>query len=385
MNTEKLYQERLNQINIAFNHQEPDSVPIISQFETWAIGYSNKKTADVLNDNEEEFQCFKKVYEDMYFDAALIGFLTRDTRMYETLGNSPYFYSEDGVCVQHKECCYMNEDEYDALIADPVKYTVNTYYKKKYPSFNFDYPQSYEALKNSFGVFMHFIQKAASSAERYKRELGLPVLPSGIGVMPADLIMDYYRGLKNTLADVRRRPQKVAEAAEALFPMALGDITKGASSLPPFPYCLFPMHIPTYLNPKQFEKIYYPTFSRMIKTLHGMGANIGMVMEGNWEHLYDFINELPNNAVLGFLDNEDIFKAKEEIGETIAIAAGHSGSMLKYNSEQENIDFAKKLVDEVAHGGGFMLTLSTMLLAKDEIDPENLKAVNKFVHEYRRK
>ena len=53
MNTEKLYQERLNQINIAFNHQEPDSVPIISQFETWAIGYSNKKTADVLNDNEE--------------------------------------------------------------------------------------------------------------------------------------------------------------------------------------------------------------------------------------------------------------------------------------------------------------------------------------------
>ena len=116
-----------------------------------------------------------------------------------------------------------------------------------------------------------------------------------------------------------------------------------------------------------------------------MGANIGMVMEGNWEHLYDFINELPNNAVLGFLDNEDIFKAKEEIGETIAIAAGHSGSMLKYNSEQENIDFAKKLVDEVAPGGGFMLTLSTMLLAKDEIDPENLKAVNKFVHEYRRK
>ena len=111
-----------------------------------------------------------------------------------------------------------------------------------------------------------------------------------------------------------------------------------------------------------------------------MGGKVILVIEGNWEHLYDFLNELPKDFAICLLDEEDIFRAKTEIGGTVALAGGCNPSMLRFWTKEQCISHAGKLLDKVAPGGGFLFTSTTLLLAKNDVNPENMRAMNEYVH-----
>ena len=83
-----------------------------------------------------------------------------------------------------------------------------------------------------------------------------------------DLIGDFLRGVKGIYMDVRQRPEKIIEACEAMLPM---QVKRG---LPAKTHKLgevfMPLHLGTYLRKKDFEKIYWPSFSKFI---HIMAEN----------------------------------------------------------------------------------------------------------------
>lgn len=336
----------------------------------------------VLGKPEEEFKCFEKVYSDIYYDCMMMTFLTRNIYMYEPLGNSPYFYSSDDITVQHKECCYMTREDYPAFIEDPWKFTVQEYYKRKYPSFHLPYPESYEALKKSMLSFMGFIEKAQMSADYYRKTIGMPGIMSVTGVMPFDMILDSYRGLKPGLTDVRKCPDLLAEAAEALVPVVLNHVLKGREKLDSFPLIFFPLDCASYLSAKQFERLYWPTFSKILNTLHDMGAKVLLATPGNWKHLYGFLNQLPKNFAACMVDKDDIFEAKKAIGDNVTLVGGLTPDILRCADINTCKDYCKRLIDECAPGGGFMVTESTMLLAPDDCVVDTYKEMHTFIHEY---
>jgi hypothetical protein len=56
--------------------------------------------------------------------------------------------------------------------------------------------------------------------------------------------------------------------------------------------------------------------------------------------------------------------------------------LLYHGTKRENINYAKRLIDELAADGGFMFSQNKMVSYPNDCKAENLKAVNDFVREY---
>ncbi|MFZ7121951.1 MAG: uroporphyrinogen decarboxylase family protein [Eubacteriaceae bacterium] len=382
MNNQDLYCERRKRIECSFQHKEPDRVPIMANVETWAMFYSGKKSMEVMGNPKAEFACFDKVFRDFWFDSTFISFLTHDVNIHQSLGGEQFFYSSDGVSIQYKDHSFMKETEYLDFIKDPLKYTMNVEFSRRFPKLNQPYPENYKSLKQAFDFYQSFIRKATMAEEYYKSSVGMPIMTQGTATMPVDYFHDYYRGMDKIMIDIRRRPEEIIEAAEALVPIVLNQITRGQSKVEPFPFVFFPLHLPTYISRKHFEKIYYPSFMKVLQGLNDAGGKALIALEGNWEHLYDFVNDIPKNFAACVVDDCDIIRAKKEIGDNVTLIGGLPTSLLRYGTKEECIDFAKKLIDDCAPGGGFMITTTRLLLAPNDVNVDNMRAVNEFIHEY---
>lgn len=381
-NLDKLYEERKNRIATTILHKEPDCVPVVHNAETWNLGYAGVKSIDIENDMDKEFEAFGKPLEDIYCDGVLVNCLSKELNLYNSLGGGAYFYSSDGVTIQHKEYVFMKDDEYSQFIDDPMKFALEVIFPRKYPNLNKPYPENLNALRQSLSSFGRFMQRQTASVQFHKDKYGMPVIVGGIGQAPFDVIFDFYRGFKGTMADMRRRPQEIIKACEALEPLLMETILQGRTSLEPFPYIFFPLHAPTFLNKKQFETLYWPTFRNILYKLNELGGKALIYLEGDWTHLYDFVNDFPKDFAFAMIEKDDIFTAKEKIGKTVALSGGIDLGMLRNCTKDQCIDHVKKVIDQCAPGGGFIFSTDKSLLAPDDVNIENYKAVYEYVHTY---
>ncbi len=213
----------------------------------------------------------------------------------------------------------------------------------------------------------------------------MPVLTGTTIQPPMDLIFDYFRGFRGISVDMRRQPDLLEQAVEALYPYckALLGIAPGTNSVPQFPCYFTMMHAPTFLNPKQFGRFFWPTYLRMLHIIHDLGGTVMINMEGKWESKFEYINDMPKDFAICMIEADDAFEAKKRIGKNVAVAGGMPIAMLKYNTKQECIDYAKKLIDECAPGGGYIFTTDRHFITGSDIKLENVIALHDFVHNYR--
>ncbi len=380
---DNLYNERLELFITTVNHQEPSRVPIMSMIETFAVAYANSTINECLESPQKEFEVFSKVYKDFYYDGAAYFGLTRSMAVFKALGNNAYFISEDGCTLQHGENCPMTAEDYDDFISDPMKWTDNVFLKRKYPNLNLPYPQNKEALKTAALAHANFGKKMAETPRYLKENLDMPLMAGRASSAPMDFIFDYYRGFTGTIIDLRRIPEKVKAATEALVDLSIKMATHGAPKLESYPWIFTPLHIPTYLGSKKFAEFYWPYYKKMLMAIYELGGKVFAMFEGNWENYYEYLQELPKNFVIGALEADDIVKAKKEIGNTITLVGGMLIDKLKYGTKSECIDYAKNIVDQCAPGGGYIFSTNVELLSGGDVNPENLKAVNKAIHVYR--
>ncbi|MFA0816730.1 MAG: uroporphyrinogen decarboxylase family protein [Anaerofustis sp.] len=380
---ENTYQDKVNRILTTVNHKEPDRVPILSMIGTFAISYANSSIQEIEEHPEKEIEVYCKPHEAIYSDATFTCGIISDPKSARLIGSKGHFISEDGQTIQHSEITPMEADEYPELIADPFGYTFNKMLPRKAKKLDEAYPESYNAVRD---LIEHMKIKGAVEAqleETLKEKYQLPVLSKNVVYPPMDIIFDYYRGFKGISLDLRRQPDQLLGGINALEEMAnmLMGIAPNAASVPEFPFYPTMMHLPTFISPKQFEKFFWPTYERLFQRLHSLGGKLIMFLEGTWAPKYEFLNSMPENFAVGILEEDDVFEAKKKIGDRLTIAGGMPSDMLKYASEQECIDHAKKVVDACAPGGGFIFSTNRELISKGDVNLNNLIAVNRYVHE----
>lgn len=378
------YQEKVERILTTIKHQEPDRVPILSMFETWCISYVNSSIKEIEENPEKEIEIYSKPHGDVYSDATFMCGLLTDAKSARIIGSKGHFISEDGQTVQHKEITPMLPEEYPELVKDPMGYMFNTMLPRKAKNLAKGYPENYNTIKE---LVNHWKVKSAVQAKLQnvlKDKYKLPVLTQNNAYPPMDIIFDYLRGFKGISIDLRRNPDDLLAGINALeeFSNQFMGIAPDAESVPEFPLYTTMMHIPTFINPKQFEKYFWPTYEKMFNRIHQLGGKLVMFLEGKWEPKYEFLNSMPKNFAVGILEEDDVFVAKKKIGDNITIAGGMPLNLLKYSTKEKCIDYAKRLVDECAPGGGYIFTSSRALLSKNDLNVENLIAVNNYVHEY---
>lgn len=376
----KLYEARVNRIKTTANHQEPDRVPVIANTLTWSIAYAGSTVQECIDDTDKQVEVYSKKFNDIYWDGTLFEGLIVPMKTLGILGSKTYFVSSDGVTIQHHENTPMLEEEYPELIEDPLKFLINKFFPRKFPVLNKSYPDNLASLKEAAVALADFVQARQKVTGAVQKEHGVVAIAGAKAYPPFDVIFDRLRGFKGVSLDMRRCPDKLTAACEALFPMYMQLAASAIAG--DFPYAICTLHAPTFLGPKNFERFFWPTFKRMLLNIHEMGSKTILFMEGNWTPLYDYLNELPKSSAIALLEADDVFEAKKRIGDKLTIMGAVPTSLLKYGTKAECLDFAKKLIDECAPGGGFMLSIEQALLSKGDVNIENLKAVNQFVHEY---
>lgn len=359
---------------------EPDRIPIQAKVANFAMGYNGKTAKECYEDPQAERESWAKVYNDVYYDGISGLGMNFPFKAYLDLETETYFISRNQVTLQHHESAHMTVDEYDEFINDPITYIANKAAYRKLGVLRKPYPESYQILKGAF-IEMDEYKKRSAANKKYAEDiLGLPVVTSGTMSHVCDMFFDFVRGFTPTLGDMRRCPDNVLKAIEALIPYYENSIPKKDKA--EFPFIYNTCHIPTFLSKEFFGKFFWPYYQRMITQAYESGTRTMSFCEGKWEQHFDYLNELPKGALIALLESDDIIKAKKLIGDKVILAGGMPLSLLKYGTIEECKEHAKKVIDACAPGGGFIFTTDKSLLDVNDIKAENLIALNDFVHEY---
>ncbi len=212
------------------------------------------------------------------------------------------------------------------------------------------------------------------------QDCGFPEYFQGIAGPPFDLISHSMRGMNGTMQDMFRQPDTVLRACEKMLEIQLAR---------PVPRPSENGHIrifitntrgsDDFMSTKHFEKFYWPTFKKLIKTLIERGATPCIFFEGNFTSRLEYLLQLPKGKFLVRLDTTDILKAKEVLKGHACIQGNVPSSLLQVGSVKQVKDYCKQLIDSVGGGGGFILSPRS---STDEVKPENLKTMIEFTQEY---
>ncbi|TYC83636.1 uroporphyrinogen decarboxylase family protein [Acetobacterium wieringae] len=377
-----LYNERIGRMVNAVEHKPNDRVPMLSLMETWALSYSKVTIPEVLADPELEYKAYAKVFSEFKADAALGIGLSAPIKFNNALGGAIMNTDTGTMQIKTGHSEIMLPEEYDQFIANPVKFITNVILPRKVEIFKSGSTQEkFGKMGAAIGEMAKYGQQAGQHKERLKQEYGFPALYGTASLMPGDYFLDYLRDFKGTMSDVKRCPQKLADACMAMVEPCI----KSTLAMSPKPsdgsYLALFLHLPQFLRPKEFERIYWPSFKAYIEFFAARGYKFLIMFEKNWSHLYEYLQELPKNCILGLFEEDDLVVAKKAIGNTICIGGGIKTNDLYFKTPQECIDNVKKLVDEVAPGGGFVFTTDKSLLSPTDARPENYKAVTDYIAE----
>ncbi|AFV02164.1 MULTISPECIES: uroporphyrinogen decarboxylase family protein [unclassified Dehalobacter] len=381
-----LYQKRVERVYKAINLEQPDRVPISSALGTWSSYYAGYTDSESNWDLDKCSKSLLKVVNDIPMDV-LHMFYARPGGMYQALGSKSFHYLNESNIVQYSDenAEVMTSEEYPEFIKDPFRFMVEKVLPRKYSELAKESPAKDLALaKGAMQFGMYGAKKGAAEANLIT-QYGIPMLFDGLAIMPLDWIADFFRGIKGAFMDMRRRPEELLEAAQALTPLVIRFGMGQMFSTPPKAnpkIILLPLHLPTMLKTADFDKFYWPMFKTIIEAFVANGVIPMPFYEGDWSRYYDHLQDLPAKKTLGWFEHGDSKELKQKLGNTMCILGLFPLTLLQYGTKEECITKAKELLDDLAPGGGYIFSTDKELLSAADGKVENIIAVNKFVMEY---
>ncbi|MCG1025844.1 MULTISPECIES: uroporphyrinogen decarboxylase family protein [Dehalobacter] len=383
-NINPLYQEKLTRLNTAFKRGTPDRVPVLPIIETFGPYHAGVSVEDAyVKDPNILFQVYNKINEEFYLDGILENGNVLPLKMLSNFGEGLYTLTDKGFVIKGSHGQTMMPDEYEQLIANPFDFLVNVIIPRKFPVLKNDIEGNLGRLQKAVGEMMEFLHYNAVVDGRIENELGLPVLAKGLAILSPDMLLDYLRDFVGVSSDIRRKPQEFYAACEALFissmEMAIGAYTTPEDNKG---VIFVPLHLPTFLKPKDFEKFYFPFMSKFVDEVSvKRGYKIFFFMENNWMPYLDILQGLPDGNIIGLFENGDLKKIKDSIGNKFCIVGGMPIDLLRLGTVEKCLDKAKECLQLYAPGGNYIFSTDKNLVSLNDAKPENLAAVCQYIHE----
>jgi len=283
--------------------------------------------------------------------------------------------------IQHPERSFMEADEYDELIENPHEFIL----EKCAPRMNRGYAQGEVMRAMNFAKYVlatmdfnkEFAVANAIMIERYGY-FSPPPGSTALQAVPFDFIADFYRGFSKIPLDMRRRPEKLLAAMEALMPYLIWLGQNKVQS--PLGCNMIMTHMGVFLNNKDFAKFYWPTFHKICHICAERGQAMQIFLEGDWTRFIDFLQDLPQGTRL-YMEYGDPQQFKDRLGKKMVLGGFYPLTLLGTASKEKCIDKAKELIDILAPGGNFFFCFDKSALNLTDINPENYVAVLEYALE----
>ena len=409
---EELLREREQRIADAINLKIPDRVPVACDLGFFVAKYTGIPCSDAYYDCDSWYAAYRKTLQEFQPDMAFtrpftpgkgLEYLDPKYMKWPGYGLDPYHG------FQAIEIEGLRDNEYDLFLNNPADYMIRHHLPRRNGALEFlsklpdlsdnSWIEPWAAQNLAMFVTEPEVEAAISNLQKAGRELrkwhskagefsqilkdfGIPTLYQGAAMPPFDIISHSVRGMKGTMLDMYRRPDKLLEACEFLLQKTL------ARPIPkPNEYGNTRMFMTNtrgsddFMSMEQFKTFYYPSFKKLVMTLIEGGATPCIFFEGNFTSRLEYLLEFPKGSILARFDTTDIFRAKEILKDHLCIEGNIPSSLLQMGSVQDVKDYCKKLIDVLGKDGGYILGPRS---STDEVKPENLKAMIEFTKEYGR-
>ncbi|KPU43575.1 uroporphyrinogen decarboxylase (URO-D) [Oxobacter pfennigii] len=322
---------------------------------------------------------FDKVCQEFISDTLPVSSF-RFPAAFQILESKQFVMSSSGF-MQHPEVIGMEPEEYDELIKAPYDFIVSKVLPRVFAALDTDpttrsivFAKAMKSFLDDFAVYGGITGKLR---QKYGYAISSP-LSGGFTLAPLDIIADWARGFTGIVTDIRRFPEKVEAACEAVVPIAL------KMGIPPKPSIdgttFIPLHMGPFMREKDFAKFYWPTFKKVVQALADSGQGVSIFVEQNWMRFIDYLYELPENTQMKF-EYGDPKLVKDKLGKKHILSGFYPVTLLKTGTKEQCIDKAKELIDILAPGGRYWFDFDKSVLVPENVNLENLKAVLQYVYE----
>jgi hypothetical protein len=383
---EQLYKTRVGRFIKAIKLEESDRVPVMLPTGNFPAYWAGSSFRELMYDYQKGGEIWKKYMKefgdmDTFSGPAFIpsgklaeAFPTKQQKL-PGLG-----LPIDARMNEFVEGEYMMADEYDLYMKDPTDYNLRVMaprtadffapFKKLPPMRGMMGAQTFisiladpemAALVKKFQS-MNDEQKKYMAAQveinSYIRAQGYPAL-GGFGMMAQsafDHFADALRGTKGIIMDIYRQPKKLHEAMEWHLNLS---IETGVKNYPmtDCPVCIMPLHKgdDMFMSDKQFAEFYWPTYQRLLLAMINEGMVPMPFAEGKYTSRLKQITDTPPSSVVWWFDQTDMKEAKRVLGKISCIVGNVPTSTMITGNAQQVTDACKKLIEDCAPGGGYIL------------------------------
>lgn len=407
----EIRKEREQRIMDAVHLKPTDRIPVISSIGYFAAKYAGIPCSAAYYDFNAWYNAYKKTLQDfqpdmLYPEGYKSGKALEILEPYQM--RWPGYNLDPFESHQSIEVDNMKDDEYDYYMNDPADYMLRIHASRTSENMAglANLPKLSEIGFGAMGLQMlamafsdpklskavHTLEKAGRQMRRDQVKMakfnklifnmGYPDMFNGAAMPPFDVVSHSVRGMKGTMLDIYRQPEKVIEMCEYLLkktierplppPTENGHIrifmtnTRGSDD---------------FMSTKIFDKFYWPTFKKLVMSLVKRGATPFIFFEGNFTSRLEYLLEFPKGSLLARFDTTDIHRAKDVLKGHLCIEGNVPSTLLQVGSVQEVKDYCKNLIDTVGKGGGYILSPRS---STETANPANLKAMIEFTKEYGR-
>jgi uroporphyrinogen-III decarboxylase len=406
---QELYDERLKRVHDAIALRVPDRVPLIPVIEAFPMYYSGITIQEAMNDYDKAAAAYDKFFEDFDPDLAWDPIFMYPAKILELVDLKWFRWPGRGLepnrIYQFIEGEYMKADEYDELAHDPTNFIQSKILPRHFGSLQG--LRALEPIRNSiwlgwFTSFTPFASKELQEAlevlkkageelnkwlsflgdyqKKMKEKWGLPVAYGSFSFAPFDLIGDTLRGTVPVMTDIRRRPEKLLKAIDAMTPIAIDMGVRGAKATGvPFVWIWLHKGVDEFMSDEQYKTFYWPSLKKLIEGLIAEDLIPIVYGEGSMNDRLEHMRDIPKGKAVYHFENVDMAKAKDILGDVVCISGNVPNSLLATGTPEDVKAYCKKLIDVCGKNGGFMMDTGALV---DEANPENLKAMFEFTKEY---
>jgi hypothetical protein len=401
---EQLYRERQKRMSDAVQLKKPDRIPISLGLNYFPAKFTGTTTWAAYYDWPAWKEVYIKAAQEYQVDRLLV-ILNQSGAVLETLDIKQLRWPGHGVAKYHThqfvEGEYMKQEEYDLLLNDPSDFLVRFYLPRVYglltpmgklPPLNTlmnALPFNVLGTEEFAGMLETLARTAREAVEWQKQSFALATELANLGFFcpmtplagaPFDIISDYLRGMRGTMLDMYRCPDKLLRAVHMMTRITLERIAQWPVATEFLPIFM-PLHRGAYgfMSLKQFEKFYWPTLKQVCEAMIARGYTPDLFFEGDYTSRLEYIAELPKGKAIARFDVCDLAKAKQILGGKVCIAGNMPVSVLQVGTPDDVKKIAKQLIDTAGKDGGYIMAPASAL---DEVNPDNMKVWIEVTKEY---
>jgi len=388
--TQELYQERMKRIQDAAALKEPDRVPIIipgtNVFANLDAGYS---MAEVLYDHDKAKDAIKKFLVRYEPDSGYLtgtGFegtgpmLEKSGIKHVRWAGMPGDVIDKNSVHQFIEYETFYEEEFDQVTRNIGEFSATRYlpriFKLLEPMEKFNFTETlkafhvgYQPLGRAFAdpevqsMIKELVELDAMWGKYYGElgelageveSMGFPIMAGPPTFCPFDFYSDYLRGTMLASMDLYEKEDYLAAFLRDQCDRTLEAIKNNPP--PPGRLCFMPMHkgMDTFMSDEHYGKYYWPTLLEIVEAWIDCGAIPYIYTEAKYDTRIKYLKDLPKGKTVVHFEWIDIVNAKKELKDVACITGVYPEQLTKTGTKQQVIDEAKRLMDIMAPGGGYI-------------------------------